>query len=448
MSKMTISERLANLTKSISASPLPDEIVDEAKLCLLDFLSATLAAQKNEFIASLVDVFGTGPANLIHDGQSLSIAGATYAHAYLSTVEDVDDAHALASGMHLSATVFPAVLALTHYKPVPCSGFLRACLSGYEVAGRLARSMDGGLRKRGFHATGAIGPFSACAAAGTILGLTEKQLAQAFGIAASGAGGLFAFLPSAASSRHTHAANASVVGLMAALAAKKGVTGPVNAFEGPDGFVGPYSGNCESEFIESASPTLTGKYEILNAYHKKYTACGHAIPAITMGLEIHKDLSSRIGEIASVKIYGYGASSKLVRYPVETVAQAKFSLPVIFALLMVYGDLSRSRMNMECILQPRIAKLASKVQVLHDPGLSEMFPAVRGGRIEIILKDGQVKSYSTNRPIGMPGNELALQDVIEKFLDVAEERVGAERAAAITKSIRRLSDSQVTFPEF
>ena len=137
--------------------------------------------------------------------------------------------------------------------------------------------MDAGLRENGFHSTGVVGPFSACATAGAILGLSHKQQVYAFGIAASGAGGLFAFLPNGASSRHSHGANACFTGLMAAIAAKGGITGPVNVFEGPDGFIGAYARGCDRRFIERPLPQKPEDFEVNNAYHKRFMACGRAM---------------------------------------------------------------------------------------------------------------------------------------------------------------------------
>ena len=283
----TICTQLAALTSTIATTPMSSEIIDETRLCILDFLASTLAAPVTPAVSEMAVLFGSGHARRLHNSAPASVAGAAFVHGYLSTVEDIDDAHALASGMHLSATVFPAALAIAQSSGATQADFLRAAVAGYEVAGRLARSMDKGLRARGFHASGAIGPFAACAAASILLELNQQQMAHAFGMATSGAGGLFAFLPTGADSRHLHAANASVAGLVAAMAAKNGNTGPLTAFEGPDGFIGPYSETCDMAFI-SKPPPGGDDYEMLNAYHKRFTACGHAIPAVTLALDLRQ----------------------------------------------------------------------------------------------------------------------------------------------------------------
>lgn len=444
----TLSEQLAYVTARIAHRPLPDEIRNEINLCFLDFLAATLAAPASEYVALAANTFGAGPARLLHRPERISIAGAAYIHGFLSTIEDIDDAHALASGMHLSATVFPVALALAQSRELPASRVLRGAVAGYEVAGRLARSMDHGLRKRGFHSTGAVGPFAACATAGAILDLTRKQQAYAFGIAASGAGGLFAFLPSGATSRHSHAANASVTGLMAAVAAKGGVTGPLTALEGPDGFIGAYSEECDRSFINRALPESPDDFEVMNAYHKRFAACGHAIPAITLVLQLRDTTPLDPEQISSVRIYGYKASAALTNFPVISVGAAKFSLPLIFALAAICGDVSPTEMQLHMFERPDVQELAKKVQVLEDPGCSDRFPESRCGRLEITMMDGTTLRAETQTPIGMPGNRLSFDDISRKFLAAAPARVAGMRLEEVIDTVCGLKDNASGFPRF
>lgn len=179
-----VSAHLARITRDIAVAPLAPEIRAEVRLCLVDYLAAVLAAPAEPVAGAIAPVFGAGRARLVHDARPLSEAGAAYLHGFLATVEDIDDSHALASGMHLSATVLPVALALAESRGASGATLLRAILAGYEIGGRLARSMDGGLRASGFHATGAVGPFAACATAAVLTGLNEAALTHAFGIAA------------------------------------------------------------------------------------------------------------------------------------------------------------------------------------------------------------------------------------------------------------------------
>ena len=439
----TVCMHLAAVSAAIAKAPLSAGITEETNLCLLDFLASTLAAKPTPAVSETAALFGTGEATLLHDSAPASIAGATFVHGYLSTVEDIDDAHALASGMHLSATVIPAVLAIAQAKGATQAAVLRAIVAGYEVAGRLARSLDRGLRARGFHASGAIGPFATCAAAGVLLDLDQQQMAHAFGMAASGAGGLFAFLPTGADSRHLHAANAGLAGLVAAMAARNGATGPLTAFEGPDGFIGPYSETCDLAFIMKPPPD--DDHEIMNAYHKRFSACGHAIPGITLALELREMGSAPVSQIEKVEVFGYSASAKLTSFPATSVSEAKFSLPIVFSLAYLLGDVSPDEMNMNVIERPEVQALARKVDVLEEPEHNIAIPDVRGGSIRVTLTNGQIITLKTTAPIGMAGNRLKISDVVQKFHLLARPTLGDERREQLVDAVTATKDTQDEF---
>src|SRR5690606_30078873 len=75
------------------------------------------------------------------------------------------------------------------------------------------------------------------AAGARLLALPAPAIAHAFGIAASGAAGLFAFVNGGADIKRLHAGHASREGLQAALLAREGVEGPPGVLEARDGFL-------------------------------------------------------------------------------------------------------------------------------------------------------------------------------------------------------------------
>src|ERR1700750_2525348 len=74
-------------------------------------------------------------------------------------------------------------------------------------------------------------------AAAKLRRLSAGQLANALGIAASSAAGLFAFVNGGADIKRLHAGHASREGLQAALLAEQGIEGPPNVIETRDGFM-------------------------------------------------------------------------------------------------------------------------------------------------------------------------------------------------------------------
>ena len=86
---------------------------------------------------------------------------------------------------------------------------MEAVVTGYEAVIAIGRACHPDLRQRGFHPTAAVGVFGAAAAAGKLAALSPERLAHAFGIAASSAGGLFAFVNGGGDIKCLHAGHAS-----------------------------------------------------------------------------------------------------------------------------------------------------------------------------------------------------------------------------------------------
>src|SRR5262249_40068846 len=91
--------------------------------------------------------------------------------------------------------VVPALLApRAHPRPAAGRASREATVAGYGAVTAIARACHPDLRQRGSHPTAAVGVFGSAAAAGKLRGLSAEALANALGLAASSAAGLFAFV--------------------------------------------------------------------------------------------------------------------------------------------------------------------------------------------------------------------------------------------------------------
>ena len=79
----------------------------------------------------------------------------------------------------MSSISMPVLLALSEETPVNGEKLIRGMIAGYEASSRITRAADAGLRRRGWHSTGAAGVFGACAAAETLPGANVDPLLRA-----------------------------------------------------------------------------------------------------------------------------------------------------------------------------------------------------------------------------------------------------------------------------
>ena len=145
---------------------------------------------------------------------------------------------------------------------------------------RIGRACHPDLRQRGFHPTGAVGVFGAAMAAGKLRRLCGRQFANALGIAASSAAGLFAFVNGGADIKRLHAGHASREGLQAALLAEQGVEGPARRDRGARWLhaglrVRPFRAKHARVVLPPAAP-----FGITDCYIKPYACCRHIQPAV------------------------------------------------------------------------------------------------------------------------------------------------------------------------
>src|ERR1700722_12617893 len=157
--------------------------------------------------------------------------GGTAAHGI-----ELDDGYRQGS-VHPGCAVVPAVLSAGYEMGASGAAAIEAIVAGYETTIAIARACHPDLRQRGFHPTGACAVFGAAAAVARLRGLAAREIADALGIAASSAAGLFAFVNGGADIKRLHAGHASREGVQAALLAELGVQGPPNVIEARDGFM-------------------------------------------------------------------------------------------------------------------------------------------------------------------------------------------------------------------
>ena len=160
--------------------------------------------------------------------ERVDILHAALLNGISSHVLDFDDTHARA--IHPSAPVLPALLALAEWRKVSGADLVHAFVLGVEAEERVGLSVFPEHYEAGWHITGTAGVFGAAAAAGKLLGLDERQMAWALGIAATQSAGLREMFGSMCKSLHP--GRAAQNGLTAALLAAKNFTSSEQAHRG------------------------------------------------------------------------------------------------------------------------------------------------------------------------------------------------------------------------
>ena len=124
----------------------------------------------------------------------------------------------------------------------------------------------------------------------------------------------------------------------------------------------------------------------------------------------------------------------------QNMLGAKFSIPYAVAAALVRGAADMSAFYPEALGDRRIRELASKVSVKLNPQMSMRRDDKHTARISILLSDGRQLSGTTAIVRGDAANPVPRQELVEKFLSLATDVLGSDRAQAVVEAVERLQE--------
>src|SRR4029077_3379776 len=307
--------------------------------------------------------------------------GGTAAHGI-----ELDDGYRVGSA-HCGCTVVPAALSVGYERAISGAHLIEAVVAGCEVAICLARACAPDLRQRGFHPTSAVGPFGAAVAVAKLRGLNATQIADALGIAASAAAGLFAFVNGGADIKRLHAGHAAREGIQAALLAELGVQGPPNVIEARDGFMQAFAfGRSDKARAVTLPPDVP--FGITDCYIKPYACCRHIQPAVEALFGLMNDEKIDAGEIRHVDVDTYGIAAEHAHTGWDDYASAQLSFPYLIGVALRFRAIGLEHFTDEMRRQPAFDDIARKLRVVATPEVDRLYPQLRPARVKVTTTRG------------------------------------------------------------
>jgi 2-methylcitrate dehydratase PrpD len=339
---------------------------------------------------------------------------------------ELDDGYRQGS-VHPGAVVVPVALGTAFTGRRGGRDLLAAIVAGYEVVTAIGRACHPHLRRQGFHPTAAVGAFGAAAAAATLRGAPRPVLANAIGIAASSAAGLFAFVNGGADVKRLHPGHAAREGLLAVLLAEQGVAGPPGVLEARDGFFQAFAGAAGAGPGATLSLVPDGRFGITDCYLKPYACCRHIHPAIDALLRIVSEQHVRPGDVASVQVETYRIAAEHAEVGWDDFASAQLSFKYALAIALLHGAVDLDHFSGARRADPAIAEIVARIQVAPSAELDALYPAHRPARVTLRVGD---RSYvrQTDEALGSP--EMPLDDaaVHRKFTKLTGPVLGSRAA--------------------
>ena len=384
------SEAIVDFVGGLSHAELSEEVRHYARRHLLDTVGVMIAGAGGEVASRTEAMLATvRPAGRIPvpgrarraDLLDAAFLGGTAAHGI-----ELDDGFRQGS-VHPGCVVVPTLLALAHDRHSSGTALIEALVAGYEAEIAIGRACHPELRQRGFHPAAAVGVFGAAMAAGKLRALARGQLANALGIAASSAAGLFAFVNGGADIKRLHAGHAAREGLQAALLAEQGIEGPPGVIETHDGFMQAFAfGRADKARPLSLPPAVP--FGITDCYIKPYPCCRHIQPAVEALIGLLKDERIATEEVERIDVATYRIAAEHAETGWDDFASAQLSFPYLMGVALKFRGIRFEHFDAAVRADPWFAETARRLHVTAPPDIDRLYPQLRPARVSVATARG------------------------------------------------------------
>jgi 2-methylcitrate dehydratase PrpD len=445
-----ITRDLATFLSKTTFNDIPENVRHEAKRRILDYCGVTLAGStrpEGKMISEFVrDLGGKEEATLIGSNFKASCVDAALANGTMSHVVELGD-WGRKSNTHGGETMGSATFALGERNGIDGKSLITAWVMGSEAAQRVGNASHPALRSRGFHANGCVATFGAAAACAKILNLDADKYEQAIGHAGTQSAGLLAFLDEGAMSKRLHTGKGNQAGVIAALLAEKGFTGPRAILETEKGFLRAFTQWPEFKYYpEKVTEDLGKEWWIMNINIKIHACCGYFPPGIDIFQDFVQDEGLKIEDIEQIRLASYKLSidGHKDAQP-TTIVGATMSYPYCIAVVLSTGKCSLNDFTVEKLndkdFMNLVAEIGAKSEFIIDPEMDKVIPEKYPATVEVKLTNGKVLKKHVDLPRGFyPENPVIETQLDEKFFDLATMVISKDKAQKLRDLVMDLEN--------
>jgi len=422
--KETITAQMSRWAAGLQYQDLSQDAVYQAKRFLLDSFGCALGGYQQHDVkialAVLDEVAGPGSATVIGTGQRMDPVSASLANALMIRCMDYNDIYWKQDPSHPS-DIFPAAIACCERTGSNGKELIVGLVLGHEFEMRLCEAGFPGIRERGWHHA-TLTAFVSPIVAGRALHLPWEQLQQAIGISASHHCTLGAVTAGKLTMmKNTVDPMATQSGVFAALLAENGYSGPEHVIDGKEGLTHVFGPEWKLNLLTDG---LGESWRITQCGMKAFPTEALTHTPISAVLDLVKTNDLSPDRVATIQIRSLARAADILsdpsKYDPQTKETADHSLPYVIAAALVDRQVTPVQFTMEKIMDAKIREQLKKVEVVADPEIEKVFPALQRVIVHINTTDGRCFSKQLDYPKGDPRNPLTDQEVEEKFAALAE----------------------------
>jgi 2-methylcitrate dehydratase len=422
----------------------PDAIY-QAKRFLLDSFGCALGGFQQHDVKIALEVLGEvagrGPATVIGTGEHVDAVSAALANALMIRCMDYNDIYWKQDPSHPS-DIFPAALACCERAASGGKELIVGLVLGHEFEMRFCEAAFPGVRERGWHHA-TLTAFVSPIVAGRALHLPWEQIQHAIGISASRHCTLGAVTAGKLTMmKNTVDPMATQSGVFAALLAEKGYSGPEHVVDGKEGLTHVFGPEWKLNLLTEG---LGDSWRITQCGMKAFPTEALTHTPISAVLDLVKTNDLHPDQVEKIQIRSLARAADILsdpsKYDPHTRETADHSLPYVIAAALVERQVTPVQFTMAKIMDPAIRAQLKKVEVVADPEIERVFPALQRVIVNITTTDGRTFSKQLDFPKGDPRNPLTDQEVEEKFAALAEGVLSTGAQKKVKEAVWNLEDS-------
>jgi len=422
--KTTVTAEMSRWAAELKFAQLSQDAVYQAKRFLLDSLGCALGGYQQHDVKIALQVLdeiaGSGPATIIGTGKKVDAVSAALANGLMIRCMDYNDIYWKQDPSHPS-DIFPAALACCERAKSDGRELIVGLVLGHEFECRFCEAAIPGIRERGWHHA-TLTAFVSPIVAGRALHLGWEQIQHAIGISAS----RHATLGAVTAGKLTMMKNtvdpmATQSGVLAALLAEKGYTGPEHVVDGKEGLTHCFGPEWKLSVLTGS---LGESWRITQCGMKAFPTEALTHTPISAVLDLVREHDLQPDQVATIRIHSLARAADILsdpsKYDPRSKETADHSLPYVIAAALVDRQVTPLQFTPEKITDPAIRAQLRKVEVVGDPEIEKVFPALQRVIVTVRTTGGREFTRQLDFPKGDPRNPLSDREIEEKFSALAE----------------------------
>ena len=337
-----------------------------------------------------------------------------------------------------------AILAAAEMAGASGRDFLTALAIGYQVQVRFAEKAP--LQEKGFDHSSHLA-FSIPCGISRALGLDRRHAANAIAISGSAVNTLWTIRTGRLSNwKGLASAQAGMACMHVTLIAARGVTGPLNLMEGPQGW----------EEVIGERVAVDWKNEPLDRFAtsniKRYNAEGHTQSILECLLEMREAGHIRVEDVARVEVETFRQALNIVgggeagdRTQALNKEQGDHSLPYLCAVALLDGDVWPQQFAPDRMRRSDVRELMQRVWIRQREDLSLRYPRELPCSVRVVMNGGKAIEAEKSDFLGFGATRpLDWDRAVSKFDRLSGPMAGTALRRDIVQAVRDLDGIKVS----